>query len=924
MRKRLISILTAVLLRRRVSVLTLTVGVAIASLVYSGRTLYLDADTDSLIGEHQPFMADYRAFKRTFGDLEYLIVAVDAQPPGAHERRHAEAKVAVAALVEQLRALPDLRAVHGFISADEQMRLAPWSASMTEEALDGLTKASAAFRPLLERRPAAELLAAAQQHLDDLLPGVPTPRSPTDTPPVPASANGEPGRATAPDRARQERDGAAAIFLLRAIAAGAEGGDPAFPLASLPSPRFLSMPDPPHELGRFLFVTILPQKDYGTLSVIERPLAEIRGAIARVQPQVPDVEIGLTGKPVLQADEMTTTNDDMTRAALVGTLLVALLFMAVFRSVRRPLLAVLVFAVGAALTYGAAALLVGRLNLLSLVFMLVLVGVGLDYGIHMMARYTEGLRHLSKRGAIRHMMRKAVPSNATGAIIAGGTFLIALLTPFQGLRELGVIAGAGLLICMIAMALLIPILLDLFDSGRIGAPAFVMGRERRAGDAGGEGGPAARHWAIAIIGLALAITAAVVGPMVIRFESNLLELQADSVDAVKWEKRIIEANASETWFGAVIVDRIDAIPPVLERAAREPAIGAVRSVLDLVAMPTPSRSALLATLGEATQVSGNTIGVAAPAGAARDEPTTAVLEPEPLRRAAGSLERLALLASVAAPSESATMRSLASRLRQLADELDPVKHDGAMIAARRQGVDDAVHAVARWLAQMGLGARGTLRDALPAAVRDEFTSESGAFCVRLHPARDVWEFEPMEEFVAAMRRVAPNVTGVPITQFESMLLLERSFLIQGIVAALFVAVALFVDLRSMRETIACLLALGAGLAWTLGLMALLGVSFNLANFFGVPIALGLGSDACIHIAHRARHGLAAGFGSTRRAVTITALTTVIGFGGLLFAQHRGLQSLGVLMVVSTLAMLLSTTMLLPTLLRLDARLRSSS
>lgn len=268
------------------------------------------------------------------------------------------------------------------------------------------------------------------------------------------------------------------------------------------------------------------------------------------------------------------------------------------------------------------------------------------------------------------------------------------------------------------------------------------------------------------------------------------------------------------------------------------------------------------------------------------------------------------------------MRTLAARLRTLAEALDPSKHDAATIIARMQAVDDALLQTARSLAQMGAGARGTLRQALPAAVRDEYTSEDGRFCVMLHPAGDVWEFEPMERFVAAIRRVDPRATGVPITHFESMLLMERSFAIQAILAVIFVTLVLLADLRSLGETLACLVTLAVGIGWTLMAMMLFGVSFNLANFFAIPITIGLGSDACIHVAHRAREGLADGFGSTRRAVTVTAMTTVIGFGGLLFAHHRGLQSLGVLMVVSTLAMLAATTLLLPALLRL-LRLRSS-
>ena len=202
MRRRLMDTLAAFLLQHRLRVLTLLVGLALAASIYAARTLRPDADTDSLIGEHHPFMVEYRDFKRIFGDLEYLIIAVDAKPLGAVRPRHAEAKQAVVALVEALRADPELPEVHGFITSDEQWRLAPWSPGMSQEELRGLLLASDAFPSLLSRAPAHEVLAQAQARLDRLL---------------------SPGAETG-GRAALEREGAAAIFALRAIAAGPSAG----------------------------------------------------------------------------------------------------------------------------------------------------------------------------------------------------------------------------------------------------------------------------------------------------------------------------------------------------------------------------------------------------------------------------------------------------------------------------------------------------------------------------------------------------------------------------------------------------------------------------------------------------------------------------------------------------------------------------
>jgi predicted RND superfamily exporter protein len=195
-------------------------------------------------------------------------------------------------------------------------------------------------------------------------------------------------------------------------------------------------------------------------------------------------------------------------------------------------------------------------------------------------------------------------------------------------------------------------------------------------------------------------------------------------------------------------------------------------------------------------------------------------------------------------------------------------------------------------------------------------SPGGRFLVMVHPAGDVWESGPLARFVGVLRDEDPAATGVPMTVSDSMGSMRRSFAQQAVLASLLVITLLWLDLRNLRETAAAVLSLAIGIAWTLGAMALLGSGFNLANFFAIPILIGLGIDSAIHVTHRAHEGaLDHGFGSTRRAVAVTALTTTIGFGALMLAHHQGLRSLGLAMAVGSLCCLLSAVWTLPALLR---------
>ena len=863
LRRRAMDALTAWIARRPGWIVAGTALLAVAAALWSARSLRLDADTNALVGDDQAYMRAYRDFLRDFGDLEHILVVVD---PRGNE---VEADRATRELVASLQEVPELRGVTGWVSAEEQFRLSTWS--MDDAQLRGLHEARGALAAIAEAPGAGGLLRGASERLERLLAD---------------GAGMEPPR---------QRALAAEAFLLARCALGGLPGAPESLATPLPE-RWL-----PAGTGSLRLVLVMPRKDFGTLAVIEEPLRQIRARIDRVQRAHPSVEIGLTGKPVLQADEMRTTNDDMNAASMMALGLCAALFMIVFRGVKRPALAVLVFLAGAALTYGAATAMLGRLNLLSVVFMLVLVGVGLDYGVHMVARYLEGLRHLGPASSVRHTVRRAVPSVLAGALTSAGTFLIAVFAPMRGLRELGLVSGVGLLLCAATMAVALPALLLIADRRARREPLrrglFMEPLDRQQDAFGGRAGP--RHRALVTGFLALALAGGWFGWRHVRFESNLLRLQADGLDSVAWQRRLQEAGGNATWFGACVTDSMSRLPELTERARKEPLIGQARSVLDVVRADTEERAALRGAVGQAA------LG--------RAETARQIATPALADGAAQALDRLADGAGIAGAGD----RDVAA-IRELRDGVR------ALNRALREAPDETVRAseaaatrAATAAKALGEGARGSLREALPAAMRDTFTGAGGQYAVILNPVEDVWDPEAMRRFVEAMRRVDPDVTGVPITVLESLQLMRRSFVQQALLATLFVAIVLLVDFRSLALTLLSLVSLAAGIALTTGAMAALEVPFSLANFFAIPIMIGLGIDSCIHVTHRAIDGgLLSGFGSTRRAVVVTALTTTIGFGTLLWAEHRGLRSLGAVMTIASVACLASSVWLLPAMLRM--------
>lgn len=863
--------------RRAEAVAALGVVSAVLCGLYAATSLQLNADTDDLIGADRPYKEKYDAFLSEFGDLEYLyvVVADNGNAPRAEE--------CVEFIGARLSAIEGLPAVHWSITPREQLLLA--GRSMSDEDAAALDALSDAIVPLMLKSSPAALMEEATDLLNRVM---------REGALMPA--------------AERERLGAAAVWLARLITSPGAWGPPAQPLHpgdGLKSQYLTS------DSGELHFILIMPVKDYGTMAVIAEPVRRIRAVLDEARAAFPDLDLGLTGKPVLQADEMATTERDMMRASILAVALVAILFITVIGGVWRSLAALLALGVGIGWTFGLTTLVIGQLNLLSIVFTLVLVGVGIDFGVHLIARYKEFLRSEGVERAIEHAVGTTGRGNVTGAVTSSAAFLMSLFTEFQGLRELGFIAGSGLLLCLVSMTVVLPALLMIYERrwGQ-GRPAATLVEAIPA--AGG------RMWKTVTTrpGWVLAACAAATAALLpfaarVRFDGNLLDLQARGLESVEWEHRILDDSA-ETWFAAVMVNGLDDVRAIAQRAGLSETIGRVGSVLDVVQRGEPISFAWSVRLDEeAARREGDSLV---------DPSFFSGPDVEAMRTASVKLdeaiERLGALTASAAPQESEMMFHLATAGAQVRDALHGREEEAREMAQRVKGAIDEARQALIWI---HLGSKMPLREAIPATLRDRLISPGGVLLVTLHPRENVWEFEPMERFVEAVRAVDPDATGVPMTQYESLREMRRAFVKAALLALAAVFALILIDQRSLRYALLAMAPLLVGMVWMVEAMGAMGVQFNLANFFAVPILIGIGVDSGIHLIRRCREQQAEGrealdLGSTRRAVFVTAMTTMIGFGSLLTASHRGLASLGLLMLIGSAAGLLASLVVLPALL----------
>jgi predicted RND superfamily exporter protein len=216
----------------------------------------------------------------------------------------------------------------------------------------------------------------------------------------------------------------------------------------------------------------------------------------------------------------------------------------------------------------------------------------------------------------------------------------------------------------------------------------------------------------------------------------------------------------------------------------------------------------------------------------------------------------------------------------------------------------------------------TIKD-VPPEVKRKFVGADGTFLLQIHPNVDVWGREGAQQFVTELRSVDPGITGAPVITYEATRLMERGYRQGTVYAFILVGGLTFLMIRRLRETALSMLPLLLGLVWTIGLMNLLGLKFNLANVWGLPLIIGTSAEFGLNVVMRYMEGRRYGgplvARSTVMAVALNGITTMVGFGSLMVAAHQGIFGLGLLLTLGSACGLLASLVVVPVILRLITR-----
>ncbi len=667
----------------------------------------------------------------------------------------------------------------------------------------------------------------------------------------------------------------------------------------------------------------------------------LRDLVAQTSIEVPGINVGITGESVLEHDEMAQSQHDSLVASIVSLIICALIFIYGYQETGRPLKATVCLIVGLAYTLAFTTLVVGHLNILTITFVPILIGLAIDFGVHLITRYEEELRlGRSEADAMRKAMVFTGQGIFTGAMTTAVAFLAMALTNFKVIQEMGIICGGGMIVCLIPMMTLLPVMLfrgsqNALDQYSVphkpAKPPIWRSRIERI-------------WLnrpISVVVITVALTALALGQFhKVYFDYDLLNMQSAGLPAVVFEKKLINSTPQSVLFAAVEANTPEEAVELEEKLSKLPSVSTnismasyltekVGDKLKLIGeikqeiapihfQPADTEPvnlpALSTTLYSTYGYMGNAVETIRQ-GDSNSPPASIAIQ------AAGDDHPVAPTNAVSTSDQElidqllALQQSLNNLRKQMLNMNEAVASE--KLAAFQQSLFNDVHGTFQSIHDQDNSSRLQVDD-LPPALRHRFIGVTGKYLIQVYPKKDVWKHENQEEFVKELGTVDPNVTGTPVQLYHYTKLLKDSYIQAAYYALAVIALMVLIHFRSLTYVLLSLLPVAIGTIWMGGLMGIFGIPFNPANIMTLPLVIGIGVTNGIHILNRYVEERDPNLfsKSTGKAVFVSGLTTISGFGSLILAKHQGIRSLGEVMSMGVALCMIAALTFLPAVLNI--------
>ena len=639
-----------------------------------------------------------------------------------------------------------------------------------------------------------------------------------------------------------------------------------------------------HDLRKLVLAK--PVLDFTALQPGEAASTAIRNLVKELGLESQGVKVRLTGDVALNDEEFASVSEDTGFATALSGLLVLGILLLALRSLRIVIPILLTLIVGLIATTAFALVTIGSLNLISVAFAVMFIGIAVDFGIQFGVRYRD--QHHEEPDHTKAMIRTAKIIALPLTMAAGSTtlgFFAFIPTAYRGVSELGLIAGAGMLIAFVLNLTLLPAFL------RFTKPPAEMEAVGYRWAAPIDKFIETHRKKILWTGLVIALFGSALASQV-RFDFDPLNLKNMETESVSTLFDAMKDPDFSVYMIDILRPSLQDAKNLAEQLEKLPEVDHVLSLNSFV--PEDQEEKLMA-IDDANMIFASTLNPSPIA-----TPTDAEII-DSLKKLAEKLR--------AAPNHPASVERLATALDNI------VQRNDAELLKRLHNNLVAVMQSKLDLIKQSLSAETITADNITEDLRRDWVTADGQYLLQVYPKGNPRDYKTLIAFTEAVRKIAPDATGTPITIQESANTISGAFIYAGIYALLTIALLSFLILRRLLDVIYLMTPLVLAGISTLATMVLIQLPLNFANVIALPLLLSLGVSYAIYFVSYARAGLTNPLQSSMaRAVLFSAATTLVAFGSLSMSSHTGTSGMGKLLVIALIYSLMCSFVLLPALL----------
>jgi len=649
----------------------------------------------------------------------------------------------------------------------------------------------------------------------------------------------------------------------------------------------------------------------------------VQGILDDQLKEYPDVQAGLTGFIPIGHDEMVYSEKSLGYTTVIALIAILILLMISFRMWVAPVFAILNLIVGIVWAIGTAAAAVGQLNIMTQMMAVILLGLGIDFSIHIISNFTEWR---AAGDSIAEAMEKTFMKSGngiiTGALTTACAFLTMMISSSRGMKEMGMVTGLGLLAILVTTMLFLPIMLvfrerSIDKKHERGDKEEFIQRDISFQFLGKIGEWLSKRYVFTILASVIITILLIWSASKITFDQNYMNIEAEGLTSIALQDTVMDKFDMSMDYAMIITDDVE---QSRQFAKQYRDMGSVAMTED-ISLYLPSKDEQQERIPHINEIRNAMESTQIRPRINSGELPNLMKEIDRLRMNVIEMQDMAFLGGqdkVDNKCKKIVGDPTKSNSRDIIEELLQLLQANPKIAV--QNCSNFQQAFAPYFKSSVMKMCSTEPihfEELPVTVLDRYCNDThDKFLVTVFPSGNLWQdAEFLDRFVADLDRVTDKATGMPPIFHALIEIIGRDGRNAMLLTLLIIFLLLWLDFRSARYALIAMIPLAFGVFWMVGLMHLTGQQFTVMNVMGLPMILGIGIDDGVHIVHRWLHEgrgkIRTIFASTGKAILLTSLTTMLAFGSLIFSIWRGFGHLGAALFVGVGACFLTTVIILP-------------